>query len=228
MDIIENLNRNISDFRRDTLEVDQFLTGTLVSYDFFKNQYPKILKEFNEKDRDGEELEGMQIFKNLNSKISNYESDIHTFCFINLIARTEAFLNDVLETLYLWNYNSLKMNNTIDYVESIDRDKTILKFSHSSFKDKLKFLKNKFNLSFPMIEEHFSEIIELFTTRNIILHNNGIINNTYLKLNEGSSFELGAKRIITKEYLKLTFVLLIIIAKSIEEQIKEQMNNASS
>lgn len=222
MTSIESINRNISDFRKDTLNIDQFLTGTLVSYTFFKDNYPDIQKEFNEKERNGEEKEGMEIFENLNSKITSYKTEIYTFCFINLIARTEAFLNDVLESLYKW-----KDGETTGELNNAMNEKTILKFSHSSFNDKIKFLKNNFDLTFPSIEEHNSSIIELFTTRNIILHNNGIVNATYLKFNPDSKFELGTKRIIDTEYLKLTIVLLILIAKSIEEKIIELVTNAS-
>lgn len=214
---MESIDKNIRDFRKDILEIERFLTGTRVSYSFFKEHYPQLLQEFNGKDRDSDEVEGMEIFKDLNQSICKYESDIYTFCFINLIARTEAFLNDILETLYL-----IQRDNLTDEI----RNKRILKFSHSSFKDKMKFLKSNFNLTFPLIEEHDSDIIELFSTRNIILHNNGVVNETYLKINESSKFELGVKRVINEEYLKLTFVLLIIIAKSVQKQIKTM--NASS
>ncbi|MFH6991076.1 hypothetical protein [Flavobacterium sp. FlaQc-48] len=221
MNLIERISRNIDDFRKDTLNVDHFLTGTLVSYMFFKDKYPDILNEFNEKDRDVEEKRGMEIFKNLNLEISSYETEIYTFCFINLIARTEAFLNDILDTHYLLiNQETTEENNEL-------LRKTILKFSHSSFNDKIKFLKNNFNLDFPSIEEHKPNIIELFSTRNIILHNNGYVNETYLKINENSQFVLGTKRIIDRDYLKLTILLLVLIAKSIEEKTKELIKNSS-
>jgi hypothetical protein len=219
---LESINRNIASFRKDILDIDQFLTGTVASYDFFKNQYPKILKVFNEKDRNSIEKEGMEIFEKLNLKISSYETDIYTFCFINLIARAEAFLNDILETLYVW-----KDGESTEQLTNEVREKTILNFSHLSFKDKIKFLNKKFNLNFPLIEDHNSSIIELFSTRNIILHNNGYINATYLKINEDSKFALGTKRIVNREYLKLTIILLIIIAKSIEEKAKGLVVDAS-
>ena len=222
MTSIESLNKNITDFRQDTLDIDQFLTGTLVSYMFFKDKYPEIQKDFNEKERDREEKEGMKIFENLNLKVSSYETEIFTFCFINLIARTEAFLNDVLESLYKW-----KKDETNEELNSEVMEKKILKYSHSSFNDKIRFLKEKFNLTFPLIEEHKSSIIELFTTRNIILHNNGYVNTTYLKINADSKFELGTKRIVEREYLKLTIILLIIVAKSIEEKALELVTDAS-
>jgi len=225
--MIEKLNKNISDFRKDTLAIDDFLTGTLVSYGFFKSNYPEILNKFRRRTWDSEEKEGMRIFDSLNSKLPEYETDIYKFCFINLIARTESFLNDIVETLYRCNYNELT-NKELEINESGEIDKTILKFSHFSFKDKIKFLKNRFNLTFPLIEERYSDIVELFTARNIILHNNGTINETYLKINIDSKFEIGSKRTINKDYLKLTFILLIIIAKAIEEQIRLQLNNANS
>lgn len=210
MEILENIEKNINDFKIDTLKLDQFLTGTRVSYSFFQGKYPEILKEFNEKERSEVEIEGMEIFKGLEESVCTYESEIFQYCFINLIARTDAFLNDIAMSIYLWKKPDLQEDK---------REKIILKFSHSSFKDKLKYLKKEFDLIFPNIEEHESSIAELFSTRNIILHNNGLVNETYLKINKNSGLKLGDKKVVGEDYLKLTFVLAIIIAKSIEEQI---------
>jgi len=208
---MENIEKNIVDFKQDILEIEQFLNGTLVSYNFFKGQYPELLREFDKQDRDDEEVEGMGMFKNLNQSITKFETEINKYCFINLIARTEAFLNDILATLYHLENSSMTV---------LDREKSILEFSHSSFIKKMKFLKSKFNLSFPMIEEHNTEIVELFSTRNIILHNNGLVNETYLKINKTSQLKIGKKKDVNEDYLKLTILLLIIIAKSIEEKVK--------
>ena len=212
---MERIDKNINDFKKDTLAIDQFLTGTRISYSFFNKEYPRLLKEFSEKDRAIDEAEGMELLTNLNQELPKYEESIFTFCFINLIARTEAFLNDILESIYL-------ERNTVLSEELMK--KSILKFSHSSFKDKIKFLKNKFNLVFPEINNHSPSLTELFGTRNLIMHNNGLVNETYLKLNRESEFNLGDKRVVNEEYLKLTIVLLILVAKSIEKQVKEQQN----
>lgn len=218
MVILENIENNINDFKRDTLNVERFLTGTRVSYSFFQDNYPDLLKEFDKKERSEEELEGMEIFKNLKESVCTYESEIYKYCFINLIARTDAFLNDIARSIYQWKKPDLQEEK---------REKIILKFSHSSFKDKLKHLKKEFDLIFPKIEEYESSIVELFSTRNIILHNNGLVNETYLKLNKSSELNLGDKRVVGEEYLKFTFVLIIIIAKSIEEQIQDKMSWSS-
>jgi hypothetical protein len=215
LNIQEYIEKNINDFKKDTLSLDQFLTGTRTSYSFFKNKYPEILKEFDNKERSTEEIEGMKIFESLQESVSTYELEIYKYCFINLIARTDAFLNDIAKSIYLWKKPSL---------EEEKREKIILRFSHSSFSDKLKHLEKEFDLIFPDIEKWKASIIELFSTRNIILHNNGLVNKTYLKINEDSKLNIGDKRVIDEEYLKFTFVLMIIISKSIEEQVLIKIN----
>ena len=136
--------------------------------------------------------------------------EIFKYCFINIIARTDAFLNDIARSIYLWKKPDLREE---------EREKAILNFSHSSFKSKLKHLKKEFGLAFPDIEEKESTIVELFSTRNIILHNNCLVNETYLKINQDSKLKVGDKKAVDEEYLKLTLVVAVIIAKSVEGQI---------
>lgn len=64
-----------------------------------------------------------------------------------------------------------------------------------------------------------------FSTRNIILHNDGLVNETYLNINKDSKLNIDDKRVVDEEYLKLTLVLAIIIAKSIEEQVIKAKDN---
>jgi len=213
--ILENIQNNIDAFKADNLKLEQFLNGTRASYSFFQHKFPEAQKEFNEKECSEEEIEGMQIFENLNNSVSKHEMEIFKYCFINLIARTDAFLNDITRSIYIWKKPELPEEN---------RDKTILKFSHSSFKIKLKHLKKEFGLVFPNIEEKENTITELFSTRNIILHNDSLVNETYLKINKDSNLTIGAERVVNEDYLKLTFVMTIIIAKSIQEQVHRKAN----
>lgn len=217
MEILENIQKNIDDFKADTLKLDQFLTGTRISYSFFQHKYPEVQKEFNEKSRSEEEVEGMRLFDNLNDSIPIHEVEIFKYCFINIIARIDAFLNDIARSVYLWKKPGLREEG----------EKAILKFSHSSFKDKLKYLKTEFGLAFPHVEDKESTIVELFSTRNIILHNNCLVNETYLKINQDSKLGVGDERVVGEEYLKFTLVIAVIIAKSIEEQVHLKANAAN-
>lgn len=217
MEILENIQKNIEDFKADILKLDQFLNGTRVSYSFFQHEYPEIQKEFNENLRSEQEIEGMRLFDNLNNSISIYEVEIFKYCFINIIARTDAFLNDIARSVYLWRKSILGEEK---------REKAILKFSHSLFKNKLKHLKNEFDLVFPHIEKKESIIVEFFSTRNIILHNNCLVDETYLKINQDSKLRVADERIVNEEYLKLSIVIAIIIAKSIEEQVHHKANKS--
>lgn len=213
MKVLQDIQNDLEAFKADTLSLEKFLTGTRVSYDFFNQQFPEVQSEFNEKKRSEAEKDVMRIFQNLNDSVATYESEIFKYCFINLIARTDAFLNDLARSIYIWKKPSLSEQ---------DRDKAILKYSHSSFKRKLEHLKKEFDLVFPHVEEKEEAITELFSTRNIILHNNGIVNETYLKINQNSSLEIGAVREVNEGYLKLTFVMAVIIAKSAQEQVVQK------
>jgi len=210
MEVLSNIQKNLDDFKLDTLKLDDFLTGTRVSYSFFKQKFPEVEQEFSAKERSETEVEGMEIFKKLNNSVSGYEVEIIKYCFINTIARTDVFLNDIADSIYLW-----KKPNLADK----KRSKELLNFSHWSFKRKLEHLESEFSLVFPEIQEKLDVIMEIFSTRNLLLHNNGIVNETYLKLNKDTGHEIGDKRVVTEDYFKLTIVLSIIIAKSIEQQI---------
>tara|TARA_A100001015_G_scaffold21502_1_gene24405 strand:- start:5 stop:670 length:666 start_codon:yes stop_codon:yes gene_type:complete len=219
VEVLENIQKNIDDFKADVLKLDDFLTGTRVSYSFFQHKFPEVEQEFASKERNDTEVEGMQIFKNLDNSVATYNVEILKYCFINLIARTDVFLNDVASSVYLWKKPNLEMKK---------REKDLLNFSHSSFKNKLKHLKKEFSLVFPEISEKEESIVEIFSTRNLILHNNGLVNETYLKLSKNSDQSLGEERTITEDYFKLTVVIAIIIAKSIEQRIHHNVNSAES
>ena len=65
MKILENIKKNINDFKADTLKLDKFLTGTYTSYSFFQHKYPEVKKEFNEKkSRSKDEIEAYIKLKN--------------------------------------------------------------------------------------------------------------------------------------------------------------------
>jgi len=210
VEILENIQKNINDFKADTLKLDDFLTGTRVSYSFFQHKFPEVEQEFSALERSQVEVEGMELFRKLNDTVSGYDVEVLKYCFINLIARTDVFINDVADSIYLWKKPQFTGQK---------KSKELLDFSHSSFKKKLEHLKKEFSLVFPEIEEKLDIIIEIFSTRNLLLHNNGIVNETYLKLNKNTGRAIGDERVVTEDYFKLTIVIAIIVAKSIEQQV---------
>ncbi|EAQ64440.1 hypothetical protein MED121_04953 [Marinomonas sp. MED121] len=219
MEVLENIQKNIDDFKTDVLKLDDFLTGTRVSYSFFQHKFPEVEQEFCSQERNETEVEGMQIFKNLNNSVSTYNVEVLKYCFINLIARTDVFLNNVASSTYLWKKSTKDVKK---------KDKDLLEFSRSSFKNKLKHLKREFSLVFPELEEKEQTIVEIFSTRNLILHNNGLVNDIYLKLNKNTDYVIGDERVITEDYFKHTVVIAIIISKSIEQRIQQDVNSANN
>lgn len=227
-DLEIKLEKLLNDHYSNLEEIDKFIFGTTLTYAFFQDKYEEMLKQFNETD------DGMSLFKKLKNNIPKYENDVKEFGLINFIARTEAFLNDLVEILFIWKKESLISDKKVSYKQVIKssninelikqiRDDEILQFSHSSFEEKMKVFRSKFNIDLSEIEKHKIKIIEIFTTRNLLLHNNGLVNETYLKYNKGSSFNLGDKRVIDNDYISKTKLLLMILAKSIGEKVTSKI-----
>ncbi|PKB00409.1 hypothetical protein B0O79_3875 [Flavobacteriaceae bacterium MAR_2009_75] len=229
MNIKEKIEKTQNEFSQNLWEIDDFVFETKLSYAFYQDKYKELLEKNKPDD------EGMTLFTRINSKIPKHTLEINVLAIINAVARTEAYLNDILECLFLWNRKSLISDKTITYKEAIEfenideliksiRQREILEFSHSSFKDKLKFLNKKFNLTFPEIEKVQDEIIELFTTRNIILHNNGIVNQTYIKQNKRTKLKLGSKRVVDEDYTRNGIRNLRTIGYSVAGNVIEKIN----
>lgn len=211
MHISENIERHTSDFRKDVLEIEKFLNGTRVSFSFFEENFSELVEEFMSKERGAEELEGMKMFVDLAENLEIYDAQIFVYCFISLIARKEAFLNDIGKSIYEWKRGDLSTE---------ERKKQIISYFHLPFKKKITNLKNKFGMEFPEIEKWKADILKLISIRNVVLHNSGVVNETYLRINKDSKLKLGDKVVVTESHLKLTFVVLIIIAKSIQKKLE--------
>lgn len=229
MNIKEKIEKTQNEFNQNLWEIDDFVFETKLSFAFYQDKYEELLEKNKPDD------EGMTLLTRINSKIPKHTLEINVLAIINAVARTEAYLNDILECLFLWNRKSLISDKTITYKEAIEfenideliksiRQREILEFSHSSFKDKLEFLNKKFNLTFPEIEKVQDEIIELFTTRNIILHNNGIVNQTYIKQNKRTKLKLGSKRVVDEDYTRNGIRNLRTIGYSVASNVIEKIN----
>ena len=69
---------------------------------------------------------------------------------------------------------------------------------------------------------NFNLIGEIYSTRNLILHNRGTINNTYLNLNPNSEFKVDEERKIDQKYLRDSIGLLGVSANKISTSIKSK------
>ncbi len=132
---------------------------------------------------------------------------------VYLVSILEACLRDTVRSLLLINKNPLKNEhrklNTKEIIEfgNIDNlihsliDDELYGFSKRSFKQQADYLKNHFDIDLFKSNVDVVRIDELKATRNLIIHNKGLVDQRYLDTVSKSSFELNDIRTIDSEYL---------------------------
>lgn len=224
MEIREKHEKLFDDFFQNMNSIQNFIFETSLSFAFFQDKYQELLLKHKEDD------DGMKLFRDINSRIPEHNNEIYSMSVINAVARMEAFLNDIFDALLSSNKKTLISDKQLSYKEILEYDnidelvefikqKEILEFSHASFGSKLKILEKKFNLKFHEIQSRKAEINEIFITRNILLHNNGVVNLAYQNGNPKSKFELGQKRIIDEKYTRRVFMQLIDVGGEIYNKV---------
>lgn len=105
-------------------------------------------------------------------KFENIISDI----FRNIISKyTEVYLNNKNVK-----YTDILKSNSIEEMKEILIDEEVEIIMRQNIFDWIKILKDKHGVSIDINNLYFKEFIEAYYRRNILVHNNGIINNDYI------------------------------------------------
>lgn len=160
---------------------------------------------------DDEEREaGLKLFGKKHLLLPFYTSLILEMTIVYAVVLLEAYLVDVTKWLFKKNTNALKSSKKLSYEEVVENydqlleyilEKEIVEFSYNSFENQLKFWSTKFGVPEIKLAIPYMDIIEIFSTRNILLHNNGVINSVYLDINRTSNLKLGEKRLVDQPYV---------------------------
>lgn len=156
---------------------------------------------------------------------------------ISLVSAAEWFLGQTLDLHFKafpdiitesstknFTYKDLKKFATIqDARDSLVEDK-INDVIRSGFIDWIKFLKDKASLNTKRIEKYIDETHEFFLRRNLLVHNQGIINTTYLNnlpksISNKDEYKLNDKLTVDREYLIRAITVFEIIFIDISSQV---------
>lgn len=109
----------------------------------------------------------------------------------------------------------MEINSNIDSVKEILLEREIDEIMRMPISDWYKILKEKHKINFDNLDEYFSEFKEIYYRRNILVHNKGRINISYLNgIGEKAHGELkqGMLLSVDKDYLnnafKLTYIMI--------------------
>ncbi len=133
---------------------------------------------------------------------------------IMLITRFEEFVSDFIELLYREFPQKYLYNQSITFVE-------IANIGVEDVKEKIiareieKIMRDSFSSWFKLFEEHkmnFDEctkeyeiLKELYARRNVLVHNSGIVNDSYIKSVTHSRYEIGEQLYADELYLNKAF-----------------------
>ena len=133
----------------------------------------------------------------------------------HLVTIFEGYLVDIIQEILLAHPDILKSGKqlTAEEVLTIGERKQIVSYlaekeveelQYSPFQKVVKYFDDKFNINLntPIVSPE--QITEILATRNIHIHNKGVINQRFQKLVKGSTLRLGTYKRITREYLVYT------------------------
>jgi hypothetical protein len=157
--------------------------------------------------------------------------------FLQFNAIFETFFFDLLE-VWLFEYNHLLENRQFDVDivrRSVDKNE-ILRFIVQDAVNKLKYENprdwfkkrlNKYLRAQPLTDEQIDALAEIKASRDIIIHNQGIVNQTYLiKAATKARFSLDEQICISHDYHQDTLALLTQLIQTISQTARHQAVNS--
>lgn len=222
-----------SNFIETMMNIEAFRSDTDSSYISYKYNVEKVI-DWAKKNGDKTDKESISLFERKLINLPKFSKLIYSMTIVYSVSKFEAYLNGCLEVLIDCYPNVLKSNKQMTYKEIFEfnnirelhnmlKNKELIEFSYSSFNEKVKILEKKFNLKFESNDFRKEVITEILTTRNIHLHNDGIINEVYLENNPDTDFTVGEEREISIEYTIQVIFELMKISKVVFNEIKSKI-----
>lgn len=148
-----------------------------------------------------------------------------------LVTIYEGYLMDIVREILLAHPDALKSGKhlTAEEVLTLDGRKQIVSYlaekeveelQHSPFQKVLEFFDDKFNINLNTSGVSAEKITEILATRNIHIHNKGMVNQRFRKLVKGSTLRVGTYKRVTSKYLKDSISYIRTIVKFIDTEAK--------
>lgn len=206
------------------LTSDDSLNKRNKTFEFTSNLLSEFLKDESQDKFIAKDYESFQISReeanNLLNSLSDklfatmdYKKILFRMSFIYLISIFDSAIIDLVRELYKKDYRVLiKSNKNLNYEQILNfenindlkeyiLEKELLEFSYKSIKDQIKYISQEFKLEIILTTEQLSNLIEIRETRNILVHNNGKVNEVYLRNTKNNNLKIGDERLVDSYYL---------------------------
>lgn len=178
---------------------------------------------------------GITNYENLIKSIEKNDNLLTQYAIVILIANFEAYLSDILKYIFKININALKSSKSILFEEVLNFkslgnlqifliEKEICDLFYGEFRKISDYFNKKFGFDIKCPKISKDEIAELFQTRNIIIHNSGVVNKKYIDKVVNSRFTEGSLREIEPDEIYLVIEKLMGLTFFLDGKVKEKFN----
>ncbi|WP_299112013.1 hypothetical protein [uncultured Winogradskyella sp.] len=179
--------------------------------------------------------------------LQGYTNIVYEMALVYCIAQFEAFLNDLTRLLltYYWktlitkhktmSYEDVLKFETMEELKFSLIDKEVMAFSHLSIMEKVKYYEDRFHVKFSYIRQkgvrknwnciEKETLVKSFATRNIILHNGGVINEKYIFLTGEPKSKIGSSVTIDNRNSMDLMSIIFRVCDSFYQVSKNKVKN---
>jgi hypothetical protein len=167
-------------------------------------------------------------------RTSAYPNLMFRMSFIYLIALFDAFLADVFSVVVKTRPKILKSSKKqISYerlfefgsyealVESL-AGRELNELSYKSMKDQAEYYRDRFGVALEESGVAVSKLVELRATRNLLVHNNGLVNEIYLDQVPSTTYKSGEDVQVNEDYFRQAVVNLDTVVKFVTTKLIEK------
>ena len=181
-----------------------------------------------------DDLTDVHIFAPLERKLfRQFPELVRVLGLLYLVAIFESYLVDIVREILLTCPDALKSGRqfTAEAIIKLGEQKQIISYLaekevedllYKSFPDVVNYFDKKFNINLNASGVSVENIVEILATRNIHVHNRGIVNQRYLELVGGSTLKVGAYKPITRKYLRDSIDSISTLVEFINTEVQRK------
>jgi hypothetical protein len=179
-----------------------------------------------------DDMTDVHIFAPLERKLfRQFPELIRVLGLLYLVAIFESYLLDIVREILLTCPDALKSGRqfTAETIMKLGEQKQIISYlaekevdDLESFPDIVNYFNKKFNINLDASGVSVENILEILATRNIHVHNSGIVNQRYLELVRGSTLKAGAYKPITRGYLRDSIDSISTLVEFINTEVQKK------
>lgn len=180
------------------------------------------MKDVEKLKKQGIEVNPMKARKGLR-KLLEMPNFLNNSTLLALIIVFEETISGIFECLINKYPNAYLKDKTMTYSQLLEMDTNIESLKDFLIKKEVEeimrqninywydLLNKNHKINLEILNDYYDNFIEIYYRRNIIVHNNGIVNNTYLQGVNNTDLKSGQSLHIDKEYMEKAFINTYII-----------------